>query len=49
MILMVMSVNNDFRVKGVQELHQSILPKGEARIDQEPIDKKGIDFVNWNT
>jgi hypothetical protein len=48
-ILMVMSIDNKFRMKGIQELQKSIPTKGKTRIDQESIDKKGIDLVNRKT
>ena len=44
-ILMVMSIDNGMRMKFVYEFQKSISAKSEARIDQEPINKKGIHLI----
>jgi hypothetical protein len=48
-ILMMVSVDNGIGMKSVQESQKSISTKGEARINQQPINKKGVDLVNRKT
>jgi hypothetical protein len=43
-ILMVMRIDNDLGMQGIEDFHKSISTKGGARIDQEPINKKGINL-----
>jgi hypothetical protein len=48
-ILMMVSVDNGIGMKCVQEFQKSISTKGEACIDQQPINKKSVNFVNGKT
>jgi hypothetical protein len=48
-ILMVMRVDYSFRMECITESEESISTVNEPRIDQKPIHKKGVDFVNGNT
>jgi len=44
-ILVMMGIDNDLGMKCLQELHKPISAKGKARIDQKPINKKGMYLV----
>lgn len=43
-ILMVVCIDNDLGMECIQEFHKSISTVGEPRIDQQPINKKGINL-----
>jgi len=47
-ILVVMRIDNGLRMEFVQQFQKSISTVSEPCIDQQPIDKKGIDLEQWN-
>lgn len=43
-ILMVVCIDNNLRMECIQEFQESISTVSESRIDQQPIDKKGVNL-----
>ena len=48
-ILMMMRIDNEIRTKRVQEFQKFLPTKGEACVDQESVNKKGIHLVKGKT
>jgi len=48
-ILMVMGIDNDFWMKCIADFQKSISTMNKPRIDQQPINKKGMDLEKRNT
>jgi hypothetical protein len=47
-IFMVMCVDHDLGTKSIDELQESIPPVDESCIDQQSIDKKGVNLEEGN-
>jgi hypothetical protein len=48
MVLVVMGVYDDVRLKGTANFQESVSPVDETRIDQKPVDKEGMNLKKWD-